>query len=227
MFEAHRRSARCLRRPVSHNSRLRSQGQHILIDREDRKSQIRTFKDGIKWLKRGVPLMAFPEGKRSKDGRLMEFKGGLFSMAAKMKCPIVPITLSHAHAVMPCNALFPVQSGRGKLHVHVHEPIDAVGRSEDELVELVRQAFVSTLPEEQQPLENKARLIVDADPPSHRAPSTPLNGEHHVPLTAMINRSGEDEMAPPAVVEITLSKPGATEDPTGEEVASQLAESAP
>ena len=44
-------------------------------------------------MKKGVPLMAFPEGKRSKDGRLMEFKGGLFSMAVKTKVPIVPITI--------------------------------------------------------------------------------------------------------------------------------------
>jgi Acyltransferase len=180
--------------------------------------------------------MAFPEGKRSKDGRLMEFKGGLFSMAAKTKCPIVPITLSHAHAVMPCNALFPVQSGRGKLHVHVHEPIDAVGRSEDELVDLVRQAFVSTLPEEQQPLENKARLIVDSDPSTQQAPGTHVNGQPHVPSTAVIGSSssssssssiGSNENASPAVVEIKLSKPGATDDPTSGEVASQLAESAP
>jgi 1-acyl-sn-glycerol-3-phosphate acyltransferase len=203
------------------------QGQHILIDREDRKSQIRTFKDGIKWLKRGVPLMAFPEGKRSKDGRLMEFKGGLFSMAAKTKCPIVPITLSHAHAVMPCNALFPVQSGRGKLHVHVHEPIHAVGRSEDELVELVRQAFISTLPEEQQPLDNQARLVVDADLSPQNVPISPVNGQHHVASAATISHSGPDEMVSAAVVRINLSKPEATEGPTSEEVESQLAESAP
>jgi Acyltransferase len=183
----------------------------------------------MKWLKRGVPLMAFPEGKRSKDGRLMEFKGGLFSMAAKTKCPIVPITLSHAHAVMPCNALCPVQSGRGKLHVHVHEPIDAVGRSEDELVELVRQAFVSTLPDEQQPLENHAPLVIEhADPTSHRVPGTHANGQHHSSSTTMSSRGGEDDtIASPAVVEIKLSSTDATEDPTSEEVASQLAESAP
>ena len=95
--------------------------------------------------------MAFPEGMRSQDGRLMEFKGGLFSMAAKTKVPIVPITISHAHAVMPCNALFPVQSGAGKLHVHVHEPIETDGLSEEELVELVRESFLSTLPTYQHP----------------------------------------------------------------------------
>jgi 1-acyl-sn-glycerol-3-phosphate acyltransferase len=123
-----------------------------LIDREDRRSQLRTFKEGIAWLKKGVPLMAFPEGKRSKDGRLMEFKGGLFSMAVKTKVPIVPITICNAHAIMPSYGLLPVQRGAGKLHVHVHEAIDTDGKTEAELGELVRAAFLSQLPLDQHPL---------------------------------------------------------------------------
>ena len=97
--------------------------------------------------------MAFPEGQRSKDGHLMTFKGGLFAMATKTNVPIVPITLSHTHAVMPSNSLFPVQPGAGKLHVHVHDPIDSQGKTDDELAELVRASFLQTLPLEQHPLE--------------------------------------------------------------------------
>jgi len=130
-----------------------SGGEHILIDRDDRRSQLKTFKQGINYLKKGVPIMAFPEGQRSKDGHLMSFKGGLFAMAAKTNVPIVPITLSHTHAVMPGNSLFPVQPGAGKLHVHVHDPIDASGKSEEELAALVKASFLQTLPLEQHPLE--------------------------------------------------------------------------
>ena len=97
--------------------------------------------------------MAFPEGQRSRDGHLMEFKGGLFAMASKTKAPIIPITISHTHSVMPSNSFFPVQPGGGKLHIHVHDPIDSVGRSEEELADQVRAAFVQTLPLEQPPLE--------------------------------------------------------------------------
>jgi 1-acyl-sn-glycerol-3-phosphate acyltransferase len=160
--------------------------------------------------------MAFPEGKRSNDGRLMEFKGGLFSMAVKVKCPIVPITISHAQAVMPCNALFPVQSGRGKLHVHVHEPIHAVGRSEDELVELVRRAFVSTLPLEQQPLESAARIPADGVPSERGLDERET---HH--QESVISREVVDS-SPVAEVTIELSNvhgipvPGTSDDPTSE-----------
>lgn len=117
-------------------------GNHIMIDREDRRSQLRTFKEGVAWLKKGVPLMAFPEGARSPDGRLMEFKGGIFSMAMKANVPIVPISLSHTHAVMPGNALFPVQAGNGKLHVHVHKQIEVEGKTDAELVTLDRKSVV-------------------------------------------------------------------------------------
>jgi 1-acyl-sn-glycerol-3-phosphate acyltransferase len=96
--------------------------------------------------------MAFPEGMRSRDGRLMELKGGLFSMALKCGVPIVPISLSHAHAVFPSIAVFPIQAGAGKLNLHVHEPIDTTGKTEDELVQLVRDAFLSQLPFCQHPL---------------------------------------------------------------------------
>jgi len=127
-------------------------GNHILLNRDDRRSQLRTFKQGVEWLKKGVPVMAFPEGQRSKDGRLLDFKGGIFSMAVKSGVPIVPITISNAHAVMPKYALFPIQSGAGKLSVHVHNPIQTQGKTELELSEMVRSAFLSQLPQDQHPL---------------------------------------------------------------------------
>jgi 1-acyl-sn-glycerol-3-phosphate acyltransferase len=83
----------------------------------------------------------------------MDFKGGLFLMAAKTKVPIVPITLSHTHAIMPGNSLCPVQRGAGKLHVHVHEAIDTEGKTEEEMSALVKAAFLATLPLEQHPHE--------------------------------------------------------------------------
>eukprot|EP00979_Chaetoceros_neogracilis_P005979 scaffold1174_cov281-Chaetoceros_neogracile.AAC.10 len=123
-----------------------------MIDREDRRSQLRTFKEGVSYLTNGVPLMAFPEGKRSSDGRLAEFKGGIFSMANKANVPIVPISISNTHEIMPSNALFPFQKGKGRLHVHVHEPIYAEGRNEKELAELVKEKLLSRMPLTQHPV---------------------------------------------------------------------------
>ncbi|KAL3769383.1 hypothetical protein ACHAWU_008792, partial [Discostella pseudostelligera] len=128
-------------------------GEHVLIDRTDKRSQLRTFKQAITYLKNGIPIMAFPEGARSPDGRLMPFKGGIFSMAVKAKVPIVPLSLSNTHAVFPSLGFLPVQSGRDKLRVYVHDPIDVEGKSEEEIALEVRRALLRELPLDQHPLE--------------------------------------------------------------------------
>jgi len=126
-----------------------------LIDRDDRRSQLKTFKEALNWLKSGVSIMAFPEGARSDDGRLMKFKGGSFSMAIKANVPIIPITLSNTHAVMPTYCILPVQNGAGKLAIHVHPAIYPHGLTEAELEKRVREALISKLPHDQRPIPDE------------------------------------------------------------------------
>ena len=132
---------------------LPSQGDHVLIDRTSKRSQFRSFKQAVTLLNDGVSIMAFPEGARSPDGRLMPFKGGIFSMAVKAQVPIVPLSLANTHTVMPSIGLMPVQSGRGKLRVFVHEAICVEGKSEEEIAREVKEALLSELPADQHPLE--------------------------------------------------------------------------
>jgi len=134
-------------------------GNHIMIDRDDRRSQLRAFKEGVNYLKNGVPVMAFPEGQRSKDGRLSDFKGGIFSMAVKAKVPIVPISISNAHAVMPKYSLMPIQGGDNKLSVHVHPAIDTEGFTDKELSDRVFEVIASKLPEDQRPLSQVEDIV--------------------------------------------------------------------
>jgi len=134
-------------------------GEHVLIDRTNKRSQLKTFKQAITYLKDGIPIMAFPEGARSPDGRLMEFKGGIFSMAVKAKVPIVPLSIANTHAVMPNMGFLPVQSGqKGELRVYVHDPIDVEGKSEEEISREVREALLRELPADQHPLDDEFGL---------------------------------------------------------------------
>lgn len=128
-------------------------GNHILLEREDRKSQLKTFKESIKLIKNGVSIMAFPEGQRSPDGKMIDFKGGSFAIATKTGAPIVPISISNTHAIMPMDSLLPVQTGGGKLAIHIHPPIDPAGKTEEEITQLVREAISSKLPLDQIPLD--------------------------------------------------------------------------
>jgi len=126
--------------------------QNVLVDRTNRRSQLLTLKQGMKWLKDGVNLCTFPEGTRSRSGRLMPFKNGAFKMAHKANAPVFPISICRAADVMPSYWMFPHRPARGVCKVVVHEPVESEGRTEAELALAVREAIVSGLPEEQRPL---------------------------------------------------------------------------
>lgn len=127
-------------------------GEHVLLNRSNKRSQLKSFKQAISYLKNGIPVMAFPEGARSPDGRLMDFKGGSFSMAMKANVDIVPISIANTHAVMPGIGFLPVQEGRDKLRVFVHDAISVEGKDEVQIAREVREALLSALPEDQHPL---------------------------------------------------------------------------
>ncbi len=79
-------------------------------------------------------------------------------MAVKAKVTIVPLSLSNTHAVFPSIGFLPVQSGRDKLRVYVHDPINVEGKSEEEIAMEVRRALLNKLPLDQHPLEDNAEV---------------------------------------------------------------------
>mmetsp|Transcript_5483 Transcript_5483/g.9823 ORF Transcript_5483/g.9823 Transcript_5483/m.9823 type:complete len:355 (-) Transcript_5483:188-1252(-) len=126
--------------------------KNVLVDRTNRRSQLLTLKQGMKWLNDGVNLCTFPEGTRSRSGQLMTFKNGAFKMAHKVNRPVVPISICRAADVMPSYWMFPYRPARGVCSVVVHEPVESEGRTEAELAFAVREAIISGLPEDQRPL---------------------------------------------------------------------------
>jgi 1-acyl-sn-glycerol-3-phosphate acyltransferase len=109
--------------------------------------------DATHEMKDGVHLCAFPEGTRSKNGRLLPFKNGAFKMAFKVGAPIIPISIIASGKAMPSNWMFPKRMCNGVCKVVVHAPIESTGRTEADLAALVRQAVIDGLPEDQHPLD--------------------------------------------------------------------------
>ena len=127
--------------------------QHILIDRSSRRSQIKTYKDGLEWLKRGVNLCTFAEGTRSVSGRLQEFKKGAFKMAESVNAPIVPLSIHYAHIVNPKEYVFPMRSSHSvKGKIVVGKPVYPEGKSDEEVMQEVRRTMINNLPPSQRPL---------------------------------------------------------------------------
>ena len=104
--------------------------RHVIIDRTSRRSQLQTLKSGIKCLEDGVHLCAFPEGTRSRTGRLMPFKRGAFKMAAKAKASIVPLSIVGSELVMPTGWIMPMRPSRNVAKVIIHDPISSTGLDE-------------------------------------------------------------------------------------------------
>ncbi|MGB9736379.1 MAG: lysophospholipid acyltransferase family protein [bacterium] len=113
--------------------------RHIIIDRkniERAKQSINEAKERIK--KYGFSVLVFPEGTRSKTGKMGEFKKGGFVLAIEMGIPIVPIAVIGSYNLLPAHSLL-VKSGT--IEVRVGSPIDVTGytmENKQELMDKVR-----------------------------------------------------------------------------------------
>ena len=75
---------------------------HVFIDREDRAQAIAAMDEaGARMRREGLTLVLFPEGTRSRDGRLRPFKKGAFALAAETRTPIVPVAVHGGARVLP------------------------------------------------------------------------------------------------------------------------------
>jgi 1-acyl-sn-glycerol-3-phosphate acyltransferase len=117
---------------------------HLLVNRAKPGAAI--FKKMQRMTRQRASLIVFPEGSRSRDGRLGRFKGGVFLLAIENRLPIVPVSIAGSRTVMP-KGRFRVRSAI--VQVTVHEPIPTAGLSRDEaraLAERVRDIVAADVP---------------------------------------------------------------------------------
>ncbi len=72
----------------------------VFMDRSDLRKQVKSISEGIDILKSGHSMVLFPEGTRSPDGQLLDFKAGGFKLATKSGVPIVPVTINGSMHLM-------------------------------------------------------------------------------------------------------------------------------
>ncbi|XP_020524247.1 1-acyl-sn-glycerol-3-phosphate acyltransferase 1, chloroplastic isoform X2 [Amborella trichopoda] len=113
----------------------------IPLRRMDNRSQLECLKRCMELLKKGASVFFFPEGTRSKDGKMGTFKKGAFSVAAKTRVPVVPITLMGTGKLMPTGMEATISTGPVK--VMVHKPIE--GSNADELCNEARNIIAEEL----------------------------------------------------------------------------------
>jgi 1-acyl-sn-glycerol-3-phosphate acyltransferase len=127
--------------------------QFIPVERKNRDAAIASVEKATAALRAGQSFLIYPEGTRSPDGRLQQFKKGAVVMAINAGVPIVPIACSGAHRIMEKKSLV---IHPGEIVVEFLEPIETTGYSLDDrdaLSERIRKAMAAALPPDQRPLD--------------------------------------------------------------------------
>lgn len=126
---------------------------HLLIDRGDTTKAIAAMQELTAIVRSyNLSIWMWPEGTRSKDGRLQPMKKGIYHLAVATGLPIVPVVVAGAHRVWekggmrirPCD-----------VHVRVLPPIDTSSWPDRDMAEVLAElhaTFAEQLPVDQQPL---------------------------------------------------------------------------
>jgi 1-acyl-sn-glycerol-3-phosphate acyltransferase len=94
---------------------------HILVDRKSRKSQFEAIRKMDEVLLSGDSLLVYPEGTRTKDGDIAEFKKGVFRSASETGTAVLPILIEGAYEALPKKVL--IVEGVHTLTLSVLPPI--------------------------------------------------------------------------------------------------------
>jgi 1-acyl-sn-glycerol-3-phosphate acyltransferase len=120
---------------------------HIFVERRNPKQANEAIAAALDRLGDGIGILFFPEGTRSRDGRLLPFKKGAFRTAIAQGLPLLPVTVTGTREILPTGtlALFP-----GRARLTIHEAIETRGMSAEDVDELLletRRRIESALPD--------------------------------------------------------------------------------
>lgn len=115
---------------------------YIPINRTDRRKSFESINRAAAGIRNGTSVVIFPEGTRSVDGVLQDFKKGGFILAIKSQQPIVPISISGSFPILSKSGGWVVHPGT--IRITIGRPIPTEGcstKDRDMLMEKVRHAI--------------------------------------------------------------------------------------
>lgn len=110
----------------------------IPVNRERRSDLVRLLRRAKEEVAAGRSLLAFPEGTRSRDGRVGPFHSGMFQVARQLGVPIVPVAVTGMSDVL-CTGDHVFHPFR-EVVVHVTAPIPTAGASRDDVERITEEA---------------------------------------------------------------------------------------
>ncbi len=110
----------------------------ICVDRSDKKSRGAVLATSREYLKKRCSVMFFPEGTRSRDGRVHRFSDGAFRLAIKAGVPVLPLAIDGTHEALPKHSIW-FDPNPEPIRVKVLEPVPTDGYTSDEARALQRR----------------------------------------------------------------------------------------
>lgn len=98
---------------------------HIWIDRGNARKAHKSIERAVKRLhNENISLLLFPEGTRSLDGKLGEFKQASFTLALRAGVQVVPVAIRNAASLLPKSTFF---IRPGTAYIEICDPINVAG----------------------------------------------------------------------------------------------------
>jgi 1-acyl-sn-glycerol-3-phosphate acyltransferase len=120
---------------------------HLVVDRGNRAKVIESLQRGVALLRGGASLVVFPEGSRSPEGQLRNFKNGGFQMALDAGVPVVPVSIMGSGRLTR-GGTWRVDGGRVRVDYGAPIPTEGLGPGDRPLLKkTVRQAILAGLEE--------------------------------------------------------------------------------
>jgi len=145
---------------------------HLLIDRGNRDKAIQRMNDTTAFMQEhGISCWIWPEGTRSRSGKLGPFKKGFVHMALATRLPIVPIVAHNATERWPMG---PWRIHPGTLHISVLDAIPTDDWSADTMqkhLDDMSEVFLGALPDRWRPDPEPGETLPDTD--GHSRTDTP------------------------------------------------------
>lgn len=101
----------------------------VFMDRKDIRQSVEAINKGTEFLKQGYSMVIFPEGTRSRDGKMGEFKAGSFKLAVKSGVPIVPVVIKGSFDIMGKDSIIIKPA---KVQLEILKPIETSSLSKEE-----------------------------------------------------------------------------------------------
>jgi 1-acyl-sn-glycerol-3-phosphate acyltransferase len=139
--------------------------QQVLVDRESPTQAIAVIRQVKTLLNAGISVIFFPEGTRTRDGRLQAFKPGGFAVAVEAGVPVVPVTIKGSRTLWPPGGL---DIRPGVVEVVFSDPVHLATHlnkkaARGDLLTRVREAIAAQLQDES-PVSSAVRTSVAVQP---------------------------------------------------------------